>query len=94
MSFGLFMTEKARSAASRKPDRLNFRVLLCIDVFALKSVGVVSAASHFDDFVEAPAATKNHSALSSALQRSSLNQYWKGFLLNAFRIYPVQIEVP
>jgi len=28
MSFGLFITEKVWSAASRKPDRLNFRVLL------------------------------------------------------------------
>ena len=33
-------------------------------VFALKGVGVVSAAFYLDDLVEAPAVTKNHTALS------------------------------
>ena len=68
MSFGLFMVEKAWSAASRKPDRLKLQdsALLCIVVFALEGVGVVSAASYIDALVEASAVTKNHSALSSA----------------------------
>lgn len=37
MSFGLVITEKARSAASRKPDRLNFRVLFCFVLMSLHS---------------------------------------------------------
>ena len=37
MSFGFFITEKARSAASRKPDMLNFRVLLCFVSLSLHS---------------------------------------------------------
>ena len=35
-------------------------------MLALESVGVVSAASHVDDFVEASAVTKNHGAFSFA----------------------------
>ena len=37
MSFGLFTTEKARSAASRKPDRLNFRAPFCFVSMSLHS---------------------------------------------------------
>ena len=59
--------KKARQA------NLQGSALLCIDVFALESVGVVSAASYLDDFVEASAVTKNHSALSSAFHVLSFN---------------------
>ena len=59
---------RLRQLADSRSKCLEFLgfALLCIDVFALESVGVVSAASHLDDLVEASAVTKNHSAISSA----------------------------
>ena len=43
-----------------------FRITSHYVGLALEGVGVVSAASHLYDFVEASAVTKNHSALSFA----------------------------
>ena len=53
-----------------RQSKLQGFALLCIDVCAFESVGVVSAASYLDDLVEASAVTKNHGALSSAFHNS------------------------
>ena len=42
---------------------LEHLLLFCVEVFSFETVGVASAASDFEDFVEAPAETKNHSPL-------------------------------
>jgi hypothetical protein len=62
------------SAASSKPNMLNWRsVFFCVEFFAFEGVVVVSSASQFEDFVEAPAATQNHNAFGSAFHRHNFS---------------------
>ena len=62
--------------------------MVCLKVFALESVGVVSASSHGDDFVEASVVMKNHGAFGSAFH--SLRG--ESDFVKAFRLLSLKFE--
>jgi hypothetical protein len=62
--------------------------LFCVKVFALETVVVASATSDFEDFVEASAVTKNHSALSTAFHSQRLESDF----VKAFRLLSLKFE--